>query len=152
MQPENLLSDPVVIVAMEAVRVRALLSEHFADAFAQTGLTRMEMAVLIAVRAAPSPPTVPQIGRSTGHARQVIQKAANGLFARGLLETSRNPHHKQAGLLHLTPAGRDVVDQVLGKGGAIADRLRESATFGEWSELAHALSTLRQALDEIRER
>ena len=49
------------------------------------------MLVLSAVAGALSPPTVPQIGRSLGHPRQVIQRIADALVARGLIGFEDNP-------------------------------------------------------------
>jgi DNA-binding MarR family transcriptional regulator len=66
----------------------------------------MEATVLTAVVEAHTMPTVSQIGRSLGHPRQVIQRAANNLIARKFLETAPNPHHKRAVLLRATVAGR----------------------------------------------
>ncbi len=62
-------------------------------------LSGMEMSVLSAVAEAGTPMTVPQIGRRLGHARQVVQRSANVLIGRGLIEARDNPDHKRAVLL-----------------------------------------------------
>lgn len=68
-------------------------------------LTGVEALTLSAVIGARHPVTVPQIGRSLGHARQVVQRAANVLERRGLLTTRENPGHKRAAFLVATEAG-----------------------------------------------
>lgn len=69
------------------------------------GLTEVENIVLTAVTGASHPPTVPQIGRSLGHPRQVIQRAADALVVRGLIDWRDNPDHKRARLLTATVEG-----------------------------------------------
>ena len=68
-------------------------------------LSGMEALTLYTIVNSEKPVTVPQIGRSLGHARQVIQRAARALEARGLVETRENPGHKRAALLVPTEAG-----------------------------------------------
>ena len=80
-------------------RLQGRLKGAFTDSRLSTGLGETEMTVLNAVAEAPSPPTVPQIGRALGHPRQVIQRAANALITAGLIATRDNPDHKRAVLL-----------------------------------------------------
>ena len=47
-----------------------------------------------------------QIGRSLGHPRQVVQRAANRLAALDLIDFADNPDHKRASLIIATDAGR----------------------------------------------
>src|SRR5690349_13099555 len=61
--------------------------------------------VLTAAVLAVQPPTVPQIGRSLGYPRQTIQRQAELLAARGLLDFVDNPDHKRARRIVATPAG-----------------------------------------------
>jgi alkylation response protein AidB-like acyl-CoA dehydrogenase len=68
----------------EIARTRGRVTSVFAEGRTAIGLSDLEMIVLNAVFGAGSPPTVPQIGRSLGHARQVIQRAANTLVDKGL--------------------------------------------------------------------
>ena len=63
------------------------------------------MSVLNAVVEAEQLPTVPQIGRSFGQPRQLVQRAANSLLASGLIEAVANPDHKRAMLLRATRQG-----------------------------------------------
>jgi DNA-binding MarR family transcriptional regulator len=71
-------------------------------------LSGVEALTLSAVISAEQPVTVPQIGRSLGHARQVIQRAANVLEGRGLLTSRDNPGHKRAAFLVPTPEGLEL--------------------------------------------
>lgn len=71
-------------------------------------LLGVEALTLSAVISADRPVTVPQIGRSLGHARQVVQRAANVLEDRGLLTTQDNPGHKRAAFLVATQAGLEL--------------------------------------------
>ena len=88
-----------------AHRLRGRLKELFADSHAESGLADMEMTVLTAVVEASRAPTVSQIGRSLGHPRQVVQRAANALLDKGLIAAAANPDHKRAPLLSSTEAG-----------------------------------------------
>jgi|SRR6266851_3791089 len=100
------LSNPVVALIDEVVRINGRLKSIFASVRATTGLSAMELTVLTAVVESQVAPTVPQIGRSLGSPRQVIQRAANALISAKLLQTAPNPHHKRAPLLHATPRGQ----------------------------------------------
>ena len=70
------------------------------------GLSGAQLLVLTAAVRATQPPTVPQIARSLGHSRQAVQRLADTLCTRGLLETADNPNRKNARLLVPTSAGR----------------------------------------------
>jgi DNA-binding MarR family transcriptional regulator len=89
-------------------RTQGRLRAAFASAREGSGLSDMEHTVLVAVVEARTPPTVPQIGRSLGHPRQVIQRAANQLIEAGLISARTNPDHKRASLLVPTEAGRAI--------------------------------------------
>ncbi len=89
----------------EFARLRGRIQSAFDAVHVETGLSELDLVVLNAVTGAALPPTVPQIGRSLGHARQVIQRAANSLIERGLIETVPNPDHKRAHRLVATPDG-----------------------------------------------
>ncbi|HTV96070.1 MAG TPA: helix-turn-helix domain-containing protein [Steroidobacteraceae bacterium] len=101
-------SNPLVRLVDEVVRLQGRLKGVFAGSNEAAGLPPMELTVLTAVVEAASPPTVPQIGRSLGRPRQVIQRAAHALIAAQLIETAPNPHHKRAPLLAATRRGRAV--------------------------------------------
>jgi DNA-binding MarR family transcriptional regulator len=89
-------------------RTQGRLRAAFAPAREGSGLSDIEHTVLVAVVEARNAPTVPQIGRSLGHPRQVIQRAANQLVEAGLIAARTNPDHKRASLLVPTEAGRAI--------------------------------------------
>lgn len=91
--------------ADEAARLRGRMRALFAETRAESGLPEMELMVLTAVVNAATPPTVAQIGRSLGHPRQVVQRAANALAELGLVAFADNPEHKRASLIVATEAG-----------------------------------------------
>lgn len=103
--PELPPRHPVMDLTDELLRLGGRLRSLFSGVARQSGLSPMQLAVLTAVVEARRPPTVPQIGRSLGHPRQVIQRAANALLAAGLVDAVPNPDHKRAPLYRPTPAG-----------------------------------------------
>lgn len=92
--------------ADEVARLRGRMRALFAETRAECGLPEMELLVLTAAVNASAPPTVAQIGRSLGHPRQVMQRAANRLAELGLVAFADNPDHKRASLIVATEAGR----------------------------------------------
>lgn len=89
----------------ECYMLHGRLNHIFATIKDQASLSGMEALTLYAIVNSDKPVTVPQIGRSLGHARQVIQRAARELEERGLVETRDNPGHKRADFLIATDAG-----------------------------------------------
>jgi len=100
------LSNPVVALLDEVIRINGRLKSIFANVRATTGLSAMEITVLTSVVESQVAPTVAQIGRSLGSPRQVIQRAANALISANLVQTAPNPHHKRAPLLKPTSRGQ----------------------------------------------
>lgn len=96
---------PLVGLIDEISRLNGRLKSTFAAARRAAGLNDSEMMVLNAVVEAERPVTVPQIGRSLGNPRQIVQRAATALIAAGLIEPLANPDHKRAPLLAGTAAG-----------------------------------------------
>jgi DNA-binding MarR family transcriptional regulator len=102
------MSNPLVSLVDEVMRLQGRFKSIFAGSDGVTGLPSMELTVLTAVVEAAGAPTVPQIGRSLGRPRQVIQRATNALVEAGLIEAVTNPHHKRAPLLLPTHRGKSV--------------------------------------------
>src|SRR5229473_2688214 len=69
------------------------------------GLTSARWQVLGALAMSRSPQTVADIARSMGLTRQSVQRIANELARRGLLERADNPRHVRAPLMRLTDRG-----------------------------------------------
>ena len=89
----------------EISRFNGRLKSVFAEVRRSVSLGESELLVLTAVVEAERAPTVPQIGRSLGQPRQLVQRAANALIAYGLIEAHPNPDHKSAVLLRATERG-----------------------------------------------
>ena len=96
---------PLVGLSDELIRINGRLKGLFAGARKPEGLGDSEMTVLNAVVEAERAPTVPQIGRSLGQPRQIVQRAANSLIDNGLIAAAPNPDHKRAVLLRATEQG-----------------------------------------------
>jgi DNA-binding MarR family transcriptional regulator len=133
----------MIRVIDEVVRLQGRFKSIFAGSNGITGLPSMELTVLTAVVEAASAPTVPQIGRSLGRPRQVIQRATNALIEAGLIEALPNPHHKRAPLLLATRRGKAV------KRKADASALRAANAFLRRIDAARC-SRLAEDLRELR--
>lgn len=107
----------------EVTRLSGRLKSTFAASRREAGLNESEMTVLNSVVEARTPPTVPQIGRSMGQPRQLIQRAANSLIEAGLLEAAPNPDHKRAVLLRATEQGMTLKREADARAEAIAEEL-----------------------------
>ena len=138
---------PLVRLIDEIIRLRGRLQSVFAEASAATGLAAMESTVLTAVVESHTTPTVSQIGRSLGHPRQVIQRAANNLIAVEFLETMPNPHHKRAVLLRATAAGKKSYRDAEALGRRTANSLMRALDLRECERLARDLHGLRGKLE-----
>lgn len=108
----------------EVFLLQGRLTSIFAAIREVADLSGVETLTLSAVISAAEPVTVPQIGRSLGHARQVVQRAANVLEGRGLLTTQDNPGHKRAAFLVPTPAGLELKREF----DAVADEIMATLT------------------------
>jgi DNA-binding MarR family transcriptional regulator len=136
-------SNPLVSLIDEVVRLQGRLKSIFAGSNRVTGLPSMELTVLTAVAEAASAPTVPQIGRSLGRPRQVIQRATNALVEAGLIDAVPNPHHKRAPLLLPTRRGKAL------KRKADANALRTANAFLRRTDAARC-RRLAEGLRELR--
>jgi DNA-binding MarR family transcriptional regulator len=139
---------PLARLADEVSRTNGRLKSLFAEVRRLVELGDSELLVLSAVVSAQRAPTVPQIGRSLGHPRQLIQRAANSLVERGLLEAVANPDHKRAPLLAATPAGVALKVQADGYAQVIAGRFGAGLDMGVLTSAADALFAARQMLEQ----
>lgn len=97
--------DPFIRLINEVLRIHGRTRAVFYGVELETGLPVMELSVLASVAEGRGPLTVSELGRSLGHPRQVIQRAANQLVSAGLLRFEHNPRHKRAKVLTITPDG-----------------------------------------------
>jgi DNA-binding MarR family transcriptional regulator len=139
--------------ADEVARLRGRMRALYAETRAASGLAEMELTVLTAVVNAGEAPTVAQIGRSLGHPRQVVQRAANGLAALGLITFADNPDHKRASLIVASDAGRALKADDHKRAHAVTDALLariDSATFAAAAGQLHIIRSEIEAY--LRER
>jgi len=128
-------------------RIRGRLREPFQAAHTGTGLSDMEITVLTAVYEAEQAPTVPRIGRSLGHPRQVIQRAANALIEQGLITLQDNPDHKRASLLAMTEKGVAVKQATKAETDAITASLMDAVDADAVRQATQLLNAIRQQIE-----
>lgn len=140
----------LALLADALARTQGRLREAFAPTRAGMGLSAMDHTVLIAVVEAWHPPTVPQIGRSLGHPRQVIQRAANQLIEAGLIAAKPNPDHKRASLLLATEAGRAIQANANRRAQKIAKGLMTKLDPAQVQQATALLSAIRSGLEQYQ--
>lgn len=138
---------PLVGLVDETSRLNGRLKSLFAQSRQSVGLSESEIMVLNAVVEAERAPTVAQIGRSLGHARQLIQRAANSLVDAGLAETADNPDHKRAPLLKPTAKGIALKRKADAKAEAIAEELIPALGMDDVRQATKALRAIRKQLE-----
>jgi len=138
---------PLVGLVDETSRLSGRLKSVFAASRHSVGLGDSEIMVLNAVVEAERAPTVAQIGRSLGHARQLIQRAANSLRDAGLIEMADNPDHKRAPLLRPTQEGIALKRKADGKAEEIAEELMPALGLDDVREATEALRVIRKQLE-----
>lgn len=138
---------PLVGLSDELIRLGGRMKATFAGARREEGLGDSEMSVLNAVVEADRPPTVPQIGRSFGQPRQLVQRAANSLMAAGLVEAEPNPDHKRAVLLRPTERGVALKREIDARADAIAAQLGDGLDLEAIRQATTLLNTIRKQLE-----
>lgn len=138
---------PLVGLSDELIRLGGRMKATFAGARREEGLGDSEMSVLNAVVEADRPPTVPQIGRSFGQPRQLVQRAANSLMVAGLIEAEPNPDHKRAVLLRPTERGIALKREIDARADAIAAELGDGLDIETIRQATALLNTIRKQLE-----
>jgi len=139
--------------ADEVARLRGRMRALYAETRAESGLPEMELTVLTAAVNAASPPTAAQIGRSLGHPRQVVQRAANRLADLGLIAFTENPEHKRASLIVATDAGRRLKAADHARAQAVTRAVHAHVPAHAFGEAARQLNTIRTGIEAyLRER
>lgn len=147
MNAQKLKSNSLVQLVDEVARLQGRFQSLFADVHAETGLKAMEDLVLNAIAEADTPPTVPQIGRSLGHPRQVIQRAIDALVDYGFLRKLPNPDHKRAPLFEMTKKGGELKRRSDAQALAIADAFLRTGQRLRCKHLAEELKVVRKAIE-----
>ena len=140
-------TNTMILMIDEVTRLGTRLQALFVGARAPTGLSSMEAMVLAAVVEAASPPTVPQIGRSLGHARQVVQRATNSMIEKGLIAHGSNPDHKRAPLLLATDEGKATKALADTRAIAAANGLLQDIDSDKCERLTDELRSLRHEIE-----
>lgn len=138
---------PLVGLSDELIRLNGRLKGMFAGARRTEGLGDSELSVLNAVVEAERLPTVPQIGRSFGQPRQIVQRAANSLMAAGLIESEPNPDHKRAMLLRPTERGIALKREIDARADAIAEEIGAGIDTETVRQATIALGAIRKQLE-----
>ncbi|PNU05025.1 MarR family winged helix-turn-helix transcriptional regulator [Novosphingobium guangzhouense] len=138
---------PLVELVDETLRLNGRLRSVFGEARAGLALNDSEHMVLSAVVEAQVPPTVAQIGRSLGHPRQLVQRAANALRDADLIETFDNPDHKRAMLLRPTAKGEALKRRIDASADAIAAQLVPSLDPAQVAAAAAGLRAIRRQIE-----
>lgn len=149
MMKQKLKSNPLIQLIDEVSRLQGRFTSLFAELHSESGIRPMEDLVLNAIVEADIPPTVPQIGRSLGHPRQVIQRAVNDLLAGGFLEKKTNPDHKRAALFTLTEKGRLFKERSDAEALAIANAFLDRLPDNRCATLAEELKGVRRAMQDF---
>jgi len=138
---------PLVGLIDEIARLNGRLKSTFAPSRQGVNLGESESMVLNAVVEAERPPTVAQIGRSLGHPRQIIQRAANALKAAGLIATVPNPDHKRAPLLEPTEEGTALKREADAIADGIAEEICRDMDLVGVRDVTRALRAVRRELE-----
>jgi DNA-binding MarR family transcriptional regulator len=140
----------LIVILGEANRVASRCLQIFARLREASGLSGLEVLTLMGITHAATPPTVPQVGRSLGHPRQVIQRAVRVLEQRGLVQALPNPGHKRAALLIATDQGRELGRSIDEQAAEIIGKLADGPDLdlGLLSAMSEGLLTLRDRIDD----
>lgn len=140
----------LVTILGEATRIAGRCEQMFARVREECGLTGIETLTLIGIAHATTPPTVPQVGRSLGHPRQVILRAVRVLEDEGLVQPLPNPGHKRAALLVATEKGRALGQAIDAQAAEIIADLAGGLDLDltQLAAMSDGLLTLRDRIDE----
>ena len=136
-------------VAVTAFRLNGLVLELAEDLTRPVGLTAAWWQVLGAVL--PDPLPVSGIAREMGVTRQSVQRIADLLARRGLVEFADNPAHRRAKLVVATEAGRQAVSRIDPAHADAARRFVAALGRERAAEALAALESLVAAFDEVLE-
>lgn len=139
--------NPMIKLVDEVTRIQGRLHRLFAGVREESGLGGTDNLVLAAILESDTPPTVPQIGRSLGHPRQVIQRSVNKLEEDGLIAKLPNPAHKRAPLLSATPRGTELKQRADRQALASADDFLAGVDRERMNALADELCETRRAIE-----
>lgn len=123
-------------------RLADALDAELRPVFAAAGLSDGDFDVLAALRRSGEPfaLTPGQLGETTMITSGTVTKRVDRLAAAGLVTRERVEHDKRVRRIALTPAGRELVDRVVGEHFANEERLLSGFTELERSRLTRLLT------------
>lgn len=131
-------------LVLEVFRLNRLLLDAGDELTAPVGLSSARWQVLGVVEHGPAP--VANVARVMGLTRQSVQQIADGLARAGLIEWSKNPHHRRAKLMVMTPNGRKAMDFVARRHTVWANGIGNEHDANTLAATLAALKTVRATL------
>jgi DNA-binding MarR family transcriptional regulator len=98
-------------------------------------------------RVGDQPQTVAQIARDMGHARQSVQRVADILAQEGLVVYQKNPAHRRAPLLALTPHGAEILLTIYARNEQWIRHIMTKLTSEQVTTVADALEEIAHILE-----
>jgi DNA-binding MarR family transcriptional regulator len=136
----------VTEIVLAVFRLNRQLLDAGDELTAPVGLTSARWQVLGIVEHGPSP--VAEIARAMGLTRQSVQETANGLRVDGFIEFARNPRHRRAKLLVMTPKGCAAMGIVRRRHASWANALGERHQEAALEPVVSLLCEIRATLEE----
>jgi DNA-binding MarR family transcriptional regulator len=128
-------------LCLAAQRAARALARRFDDALRPVGLTSGQFSLLMSLNR-PAPPTLSSVAALLAMDRTTLTANLKPLERRGLLIVSQDTKDRRSRLLHLTDAGRSLLEEALPVWSATHDVIdRELAAFNG-KELRSALEAL----------
>ncbi len=94
------------------------------------------------------PRTVPQLAKTLGLTRQVVQRSVDDARARGLVRLMANPAHRRSSLVALTDEGREAVEEQRASERAVLQRVAGAVSPADVSSCVVVLRHLLAAVSE----
>ncbi|MBM6402909.1 MarR family transcriptional regulator [Phycicoccus sp. CSK15P-2] len=143
----DLDTSPMLVVG-RIHRVAAALTPELEDVFARFGLGEGEFDVLATLRrhGAPFTLTPGELAQRTMVTSGAVSKRLDRLEARGLVERRADASDGRSRSVHLTPAGRELVDDAMTAHMANEERLLAALTTRDREQLARLLARLAESL------
>ena len=131
---------------LETFRLNGALIAAGDQLVGDLGLTSARWQVLGSLRDCPA--TVAEIARRIGLTRQNVQRIADCLAIDGFVTTSANPAHRRAKLYSLTPHGRTVMEEVVCRQAAWANKIADGIDSTEIVEAVSLMTMLLKRLEQ----
>ncbi|MCO5132141.1 MAG: MarR family transcriptional regulator [Xanthobacteraceae bacterium] len=144
--PDGFTFDTTLMVrdrclCLAAQRAARALARRFDDALRPVGLTSGQFSLLMSLNR-PAPPTLGSVATLLAMDRTTLTANLKPLERRGLLSVSQNAEDRRSRLLHLTEAGRSLLEQALPIWLATHDKIDRQLAAFDGKELRGALNAL----------